>query len=238
MERPEAQAVDLLEDLDFFLRNQHHPPGKTPSAEVCSDCASSNSQLLCASSSGHIGCVEAALTDNPSVSSCRTPQGATPAHIAAKRGDSDILIKLTEADPTCVSSQDTRGTTPTHVSAYNGKYSCLRALVQRGGLANEKAHDGATPIHLAAANGHMDCLEYLVADAGGTVNNRTNSGATPGLFVFVPSARDCFAITHHVLCHPPVFLQFTSQHKKAILIVCNGLYRLLKPILTFRLLTA
>jgi ankyrin repeat protein len=182
--RPEAQAVDLLEDLDFFLRNQHHPSGKTPSAEVCSDCARSKSQLLRATSNGHIGCVEAALAENRSVSSCRTPQGATAAHIAAKRGDSNILMKLTEADPTCVSARDTRGTTPTHVSAYNGKYGCLRVLVQSAGSANEKAQDGATPLHLAAATGHMDCLEYLVTDAGGMVDNCTNSGATPGLLRF------------------------------------------------------
>jgi ankyrin repeat protein len=189
--RPEAQAVDLLEDLDFFLRNQHHPSGKTPSAEVCSDCARSKSQLLRATSNGHIGCVEAALAENRSVSSCRTPQGATAAHIAAKRGDSNILMKLTEADPTCVSARDTRGTTPTHVSAYNGKYGCLRVLVQSAGSANEKAQDGATPLHLAAATGHMDCLEYLVTDAGGMVDNCTNSGATPVYFAAQEGHLDC-----------------------------------------------
>lgn len=197
----EAQAVDLLEDLDFFLRNQQPTIGKKPSAELCSDCASSNSQLLCAATSGHISCIEAALLETASVSSFRTSQGATAAHIAAKRGDADILIKLVEADPTCTSSQDTRGTTPTHVSAYNGKYACLRALVERGGSPDEKAHDGATPIHLAAANGHMDCLEYLVTQAGGELNNRTKSGATPGLCLPV-SVGDPSISRHHVLFSP------------------------------------
>lgn len=180
----QAEAVDLLEDLDFFLRNQQpQTVDKKASAELCSNCSTSNSPLLSACTSGHLTCVEAALLDTPTVSSCRTPQGATAAHIAAKRGDCASLVKLVEADPTCVSSQDTRGTTPTHVSAYNGKYDCLRALIERGGSSDEKAQDGATPIHLASANGHLDCIEYLVTKAGGQVNSRTNSGATPGLLL-------------------------------------------------------
>ena len=190
-----TDAVNLLEDLDFFLhedstRDQEaadkEEDGETK--EACALCAAAGTNPLRATSLGHIQCLEALLARKEDkgtregvvkVAEHRSEHGANAAHVAAKMNNASALSALIRYDSTCMTSRDDRGATPAHVAAYNGSYECLKAILDAGGAPMPKAGDGATPLHFAAARGQLDCVQCLATRSGVNVNEKTKSGATP-----------------------------------------------------------
>lgn len=103
----------------------------------------------------------------------------TPLHIAAARGDVDmmecLLGKGAEIDP-----RDLEEKTPLHAAARSWHTKGALFLLQRGASADVRCGMGETPLHNAAMS--FDPSEALFGSlltAGADVNARSNHGETP-----------------------------------------------------------
>jgi uncharacterized protein len=84
-----------------------------------------------------------ALAPSPSVD-MRSPNGNTPLHIAALRGDAAAVHLLIEAgaDPNAIGE---RGCTPLHQALEKAHRNVARILVAAGGSMDARNRDGITP---------------------------------------------------------------------------------------------
>lgn len=195
--RPSSNPVDVLDDLDSYLAcltdGQDNDDSESTSSQeedernlgdACTECRASDSPLILAVTSGHNGCVREILSarDSLYLGSMLSENGATLAHLAARRGDLECLRAIVTADDSLCTIGDIRGATPLHVCAYHGYNDCLECLLDSGGSADQKDFDGATPIHFAASSGHIQCLKVLLEKGNGDPNAQTLSGETPGIF--------------------------------------------------------
>ena len=195
-------GMSVLEDLDAFLEEEEElvgvtsQPCLTPQQQEldrsCEACRQAPRPAVAALSSGHLSCLGEMLNTPlaQSLQGVRTEEGATLAHLAARRGDLEALRLVLRADSSLCEVGDGKGATPLHMCAYHGHVECLRCLLEvegerggrrgrgRGRLARDQ--DGATAVHFAAASGHTECLRVLVEEGGGDPNERTNGGETPG----------------------------------------------------------
>ena len=184
-------ASEVLDDLDTFLsdiaEDEEGQEGDELSIEpgnACAECRGGTSPLVLAVTSGHSYCLREILKHSAELDliSVLSENGATLAHIAARRGDLDALKTVLTAEPSLCTVGDIRGATPLHVCAYHGHVDCLSCLLEAGADANLGDFDGATPVHFAAASGHLECLKKLVDKGKGDPNVQTESGETPGKF--------------------------------------------------------
>jgi len=110
------------------------------------------------------------------------PDGMTPLHWAAERGEAamaDALI-LSGANVTAVTRLG--GYTPLHLAARNGNAPVLRALLKAGSKPAVPSSTGATALHFAAEAGSIEAINALM-DAGADVNARdAEFGQTPLVF--------------------------------------------------------
>jgi ankyrin repeat protein len=77
------------------------------------------------------------------------------------------------------------GVGPLFKAAQNGHPEALSMLINaRANLAQRKAPpSGATPLFIAAAEGNVSCVKLLLAAGAGLVNNLTDDGASPSMFL-------------------------------------------------------
>lgn len=187
--RESGYAADILSDLDDYLSALVEEPEQKPTeppkdlGNTCSECRVGSSPAIHAASSGHTGCLKEILgkIDKQELVAERSENGATVAHIAARRGDLQCLRMVLSVDNSLCTIGDVRGATPLHVCAHHGFADCLVCLLDSEGSANQPDADGATPIHFAAAAGHMNCLRVLLENGRGDPNAQTQSGETPGI---------------------------------------------------------
>ena len=189
-------AAEVLNDLDTFLSDvgdEEEEKGQESDDEitldfgdVCAECRAGTSPMILAVTSGHTGCLKEMLErnlDELDLTTVLSENGATLAHIAARKGDLEALKAVVSAEQSLCEVGDIRGATPLHVCAYHGRLDCLSCLLEGGAEANLGDFDGATPVHFAAASGHLDCLKKLVKRGKGDPNAQTESGETPGIFL-------------------------------------------------------
>ena len=185
-------ASEVLNDLDTFLLSDLGDEDENESQEAddvfdlgntCAECRSGTSPMILAVTSGHLDCLREILrySDELDLTSVLSDNGATLAHIAARKGDLEALKAVITAEQSLCEVGDIRGATPLHVCAYHGHLDCLDCLLDNGAEANVGDFDGATPVHFAAASGHLECLKQLVDKGNGDPNAQTESGETPGI---------------------------------------------------------
>lgn len=187
-------ATEVLNDLDTFLSdvgNEEEEKDRESDeiitldfGDTCAECRAGTSPMVLAVTSGHTGCLKEMLErnlDEVDLTSVLSENGATLAHIAARKGDLEALKAIVTAEPSLCEVGDVRGATPLHVCAYHGRMDCLSCLLESGAEANLGDFDGATPVHFAAASGHFECLKKLVNRGSGDPNAQTESGETPGI---------------------------------------------------------
>ena len=98
-------------------------------------------------------------------------------HEAAKEGDLDVVIYLTEKDPAGVNNTDNYGLTPLFLAAMEGKYEVLKYLVdERQAYASIKVKGGLTPLLIGAERGWLDVVKYLVEKNPAGVNIKSIAG--------------------------------------------------------------
>jgi ankyrin repeat protein len=188
-------AAEVLNDLDTFLSGvgdeeeekvQESDEITLDFGDTCPECRAGTSPMILAVKNGHTGCLKELLErnlDEIDLISVLSENGATLAHIAARKGDLEALKAVISADVSLCEVGDIRGATPLHVCAYHGRLDCLSCLLESGAEANLGDFDGATPVHFAAASGHLECLKKLVERGNGDPNAQTESGETPGIFL-------------------------------------------------------
>ena len=134
-----------------------------------------------AAKAGNIVKVRALLQQGVDASAPQ-PDGMTPLHWAAERGDkamADALI-LGGANVSAVTRLGQY--TPLHLAARNGSGPVVRSLTKAGAKASVLTSSGATPLHFAAEAGSADAINAL-ADAGADVNAKeSENGQTPLIF--------------------------------------------------------
>eukprot|EP00669_Euglena_mutabilis_P007569 TRINITY_DN2826_c0_g1_i1.p1 TRINITY_DN2826_c0_g1~~TRINITY_DN2826_c0_g1_i1.p1 ORF type:complete len:1128 (+),score=197.64 TRINITY_DN2826_c0_g1_i1:40-3423(+) len=133
---------------------------------------------------GHIDTV-IFLLDQPTVKVDFENDAWRPIHIAASRGDVEIVQLLLSrgADPNAAGQA---GLTPLHLACLKGHTSVAQELVLNHSaclnnftVGNRTVHDGhETPLHLAALAGHFACVDLLLGTAGTNVSARTAMGWT------------------------------------------------------------
>ena len=189
---PSLRESEVLNDLDSFLSaiNDEEEDKDTIQEQLdlgttCQECKTgADPPLLVATTNGHKTCLREVLAHqkNLDITTVVSDNGATAAHVAARRGDLESLGIVITANESLCDVGDIRGATPLHVCAYHGHLDCLSFLIERNATSNRQDLDGATPIHFAAASGHLECLRQLVEIGRGNPNQQTNSGETPSKF--------------------------------------------------------
>lgn len=121
-------------------------------------------------------------------------ESAVPSVIrAAKQGDNNLLLQLTEKDPQSVLAQDALGRSAV---VYATQFSCLdtlQLLLEQGADVNVTANDGSTAVHRACHNGNHEALQILIQyDADLTIQDVC--GRAPIHWACTTKARECLQI--------------------------------------------
>lgn len=116
------------------------------------------------------------IEENPELVSQTNKWGGTPLHVAAKRGDFEVALKLIEAGAN-ISETNNGGRTPLHMAASGKCGKTFALLIKSGANANASDNYGYTPLHLASFRGKAERLETLL-NAGSDPNALTESGET------------------------------------------------------------
>lgn len=106
----------------------------------------------------------------------RDPDGMTPLHWAAHRGDgaaTDLLIKA-GAD---VNATNRYGITPLALGCEHGEARVVRSLLRAGALPNARQRGGETPLMIAARTGKPGSVEALL-EHGADINAQEARGQT------------------------------------------------------------
>lgn len=199
-----ATPGEVLDDLDSFLDRLSEEEDKEDEeedgdfqflvGEACHECRVEENPAMAALQGDHIACLREILRVNEeeAIAGVSSGNGATLAHVAARRGDVEALKLLVTKSPSLCTSGDIRGATPLHVAAYRGHEECLAALLDAGGTADQPDTDGATAVHFAAASGHLEAIKTLISRGRGNANARNSSGETPGIILQLFLVSVCF----------------------------------------------
>ncbi len=104
-------------------------------------------------------------------------EGATPLHLASRRGHAAIveLLLSLRADANAVSSSQA---TPLHCAAMGGHADIATILLDRKVAIDAKDAQGCTPLHRAAGSGDEELVELLIA-RGASIAAKDQEGETP-----------------------------------------------------------
>jgi ankyrin repeat protein len=107
----------------------------------------------------------------------KNANGVTPLHIAAFRGNLEVLNVLLKAnaDPNAV---DDEGSTPLHQAVASGHIDCVKALIQAGANINAKDNTLSTPLNVAAYH-KFDDIAALLLESGADPNIPNDREFTP-----------------------------------------------------------
>jgi ankyrin repeat protein len=104
-------------------------------------------------------------------------------HIAAVRGQVEVLEMLLRCKDCDVNTTDGHGYTPIRRAASKGQTATVRALLSHPQImangSGETSSEKATALHLAAGAGHVDVAKLLLEHPGILVNPRDAKGETP-----------------------------------------------------------
>ena len=124
-----------------------------------------------------IATVKQIVQDQPGMIVARSQGGMTPFHLAASRGQTEILGIFVQAKVD-VDVRDLSGATPIMRAAEGGYFESVKLLNES--FADLKAADdkGMTVLHHAAVRGNLEIIEYLML-RGAEINQRNRNGKTP-----------------------------------------------------------
>eukprot|EP00512_Aurantiochytrium_limacinum_P011416 CAMPEP_0171589422 /NCGR_PEP_ID=MMETSP0961-20121227/14837_1 /TAXON_ID=87120 /ORGANISM="Aurantiochytrium limacinum, Strain ATCCMYA-1381" /LENGTH=1083 /DNA_ID=CAMNT_0012148713 /DNA_START=519 /DNA_END=3770 /DNA_ORIENTATION=+ len=116
--------------------------------------------------------------------------GVTLLHIAAEKGDLDMLKILTSIGGMPVNVRDARGGEPILEASAAGRLECIKWLVEEQHVDVNTADDrGDTALHLASGYGHIEVMQWLL-DHGAHVDTRTKIDVTPLLYATAKGRTD------------------------------------------------
>ena len=109
---------------------------------------------------GDINKVKSILAENPDQVNAKANGGWTPLHLAAERGNKDV-IELLIAKGAQVNAKDKFGSTPLHCAAWMGQKDVAELLIAKGVNVNAKDQHGQTPLHMAAHEGRKEVADLM-----------------------------------------------------------------------------
>ena len=105
--------------------------------------------------------------------------GKTALHLAATRGDAEIVRLLLEARADKDAVRPCDEATALHLAAQNGHLEVVQLLMQAGAALDMFTKFGETALQLAIVNGHSSVVQLLL-----------EAGAAPGRMAFQVGFRD------------------------------------------------
>lgn len=145
---------------------------------LCSTCSKTKHPQLEAAGAGHVGCIM--YTFETLGQLVKDEHDVTAVHVAARKGQSSILIYLIENGYVEGVPRARNGATPAHDAAGTGNLDCLQYLLSRTkASAMDKDANQATPLHWAVQSGHLNVVKWLVLNANASINSTANNGITP-----------------------------------------------------------
>lgn len=102
-------------------------------------------------------------------------------HLAARKNDKDILIKLLDHDKNLLNIKTNSGRTALHVAAAEGAVDCVQILLTRGANCDLKTNTiGDTALHLACKKkGNDDTIQLLINSNRLLLEEKNNFAQTP-----------------------------------------------------------
>ena len=126
--------------------------------------------LYWAARAGDLSRCETLLAMGADVNHIENPaNNDTPLHRASLDGRTPI-VKLLIDKGASVNITAKYGFTPLHCAAQEGHLAAAQLLVTSGARTDAAQRSGAMPIHMAAQSNRHEMLEYLVREAGVSVN--------------------------------------------------------------------
>ncbi len=129
------------------------------------------------------------LVDHGAAVDAGDDDGVTPLHVAARRGEAEIVEILASANAEVL---DQGGNRPLDYAAYFGKAEAFRAL-WKPEAANHRNNDGQSLLHHAAHGGDVTILSTLL-EAGLDVRQADRNGRTPLHFAAMKLQKDAAAL--------------------------------------------
>ena len=117
--------------------------------------------IITAVKDGNVIKVEQILKDDPSQISAKDAAGRQAIHIAASRGNAEMVILLLKkgADTAAVTAA---GTSALHFAANGGHIGVVELLLKKEVTVDRKNRRQITPLYFAAMKGHADVVSLLI----------------------------------------------------------------------------
>ncbi len=103
---------------------------------------------------------------------------ATPLHLAARRGDTNLISALLSAGSQIEAKGYRNLCSPLHCAASAGENDAVEILIAHGANVNSVDRDNETPVHYAAFNDRADTIR-LLAKHGGNINAEAQTRSIP-----------------------------------------------------------
>ncbi|KAM0397798.1 hypothetical protein ACHAQC_003459 [Fusarium culmorum] len=87
-------------------------------------------------------------------------EGRTPLHLAAMKGDLEIIYTLHE-NGCSTEAKDEAGRTPLHLATISGQLKCIDELIKNGAKLDSKDKSDSTPLYLAAIGDSQKAIKSL-----------------------------------------------------------------------------
>lgn len=144
---------------------------------LCSTCSKTKHPQLEAAGAGHVGCL--IYTFDILGELIKDDYHVTAMHVAARKGNIEILIYIIENNLVPNTPRAKNGATPAHDAAGTGNLECLRyILTQTMASSNDVDGTNSTPLHWAVQGGHIKTVQWLVVESSAAIDAVTKAGLT------------------------------------------------------------
>lgn len=126
---------------------------------------------------GHIETIKSLIAQGNDINA-RNTQGQAPLHLAAAKGDSDMIELLLDSGAEVDAVATDSGYTCLHYAASMGHVESCELLIRRGADTDALTFRQETPLHLAIARGHSNVVALLLKYHA-RLDIRDKNGVTP-----------------------------------------------------------
>ncbi|CAJ0544352.1 Ff.00g035730.m01.CDS01, partial [Fusarium sp. VM40] len=176
-----AVSTDLVTPLHEAVMNGHYDVAKLLIQEGADLSAKTEwagfTPLIGALDKRHME-VSALLLDNGSPVTSASETLCTPLHMAAWRGDTELIQPLLDKGAN-IAAKDRNNNEPIHFAAQAGHLNVTRLLLQEGANATAKDLYGESALFYAAEYGHESLVELLTTEDYSELTTTDNFSRTP-----------------------------------------------------------